>query len=170
MLPLLLVYIAEYTINQGVAPTLLFDLTSPSTPFSSYRDFYPTYALLYQLGVFIARSSLPILRLRHLYPPSLLQVLNLAFLIAQSLFDFLPSVWWVFLVVFWEGLLGGAVYVNTFQKILEDVGEEGREFSLGAVSVSDSGGIMIAGLLGMGIEVGLCEWQVRKGRDWCRRL
>jgi battenin len=42
MLPLLLVYIAEYTINQGVAPTLLFPLSN--TPFAAYRDFYPTLA------------------------------------------------------------------------------------------------------------------------------
>lgn len=172
MLPLLLVYIAEYTINQGVAPTLLFDIESPSTPFNSYRSFYPTYSFIYQAGVFIARSSLPILRLRHLYPPSFLQILNLFLLILQAMFDFLPNVWWVFVVVFWEGLLGGIVYVNTFAKILEEVkGEEGeREFSLGAVSVSDSGGIMVAGLLGMGVEVGLCGWQVRRGKDWCRRI
>ena len=37
MLPLLLVYIAEYTINQGVAPTLLFPLAS--SPFSQYVRF-----------------------------------------------------------------------------------------------------------------------------------
>ncbi|MCJ1243964.1 battenin CLN3 protein [Trapelia coarctata] len=172
MLPLLLVYIAEYTINQGVAPTLLFDLKSPSTPFSSYRSFYPTYSFIYQAGVFIARSSLPILRLRHLYPPSFLQILNLALLILQAMFDFLPNVWWVFVIVFWEGLLGGIVYVNTFAKILEEVkGEDGeREFSLGAVSVSDSGGIMVAGVLGIGLEVALCGWQVKRGKDWCMRF
>ncbi len=53
MFPLLLVYIAEYTINQGVAPTLLFPL--PQTPFKHYRAFYPTYNAIYQVGVFISR-------------------------------------------------------------------------------------------------------------------
>lgn len=51
MLPLLLVYIAEYSINQGVAPTLLFPLKE--TPFSEFRAFYPTYGALYQLGYVI---------------------------------------------------------------------------------------------------------------------
>ena len=46
MLPLLLVYIAEYTINQGVAPTLLFPLKD--SPFKHYRAFYPTYNAIYQ--------------------------------------------------------------------------------------------------------------------------
>ncbi|KAL2889248.1 Protein BTN1 [Ceratocystis lukuohia] len=53
MAPLLLVYIAEYSINQGVAPVLLFPL-APASPFRAYREFYPFYGFLYQLGVFIS--------------------------------------------------------------------------------------------------------------------
>ncbi|KAI4751388.1 Rgp1-domain-containing protein [Aureobasidium sp. EXF-3400] len=75
MLPLLLVYVAEYTINQGVAPTLLFPLDQ--TPFEHYRSFYPIYNAIYQLGVFISRSSLPFIQIHALYLPSLLQCLNL---------------------------------------------------------------------------------------------
>jgi battenin len=168
MLPLLLVYIAEYTINQGVAPTLLFPLSQ--TPFTAYRDFYPTYALLYQIGVFIARSSTPFYRIHSLYLPSILQIVNLLFLILQSLYDWIPSVWLVFGVIFWEGLLGGAVYVNTFAEIMESVPEQEREFSLGATSVSDSGGICVAGFVGMVLEVFLCNWQVQRGRNWCKQL
>ncbi|KJR82095.1 battenin [Sporothrix schenckii 1099-18] len=170
MLPLLLVYIAEYTINQGVAPTLLFPLAS--SPFTEFRAFYPFYGFLYQLGVFISRSSTPFYRIHRLYLPSLLQVVNLAVLTTQALYfdSFLPSVYLVFAIVFWEGLLGGAVYVNTFAEIMETVPAADREFSLGATSVSDSGGICVAGLLGMAMEVGLCNWQVQHGRDWCRQI
>ncbi|KAI9848963.1 MAG: battenin CLN3 protein [Sclerophora amabilis] len=168
MLPLLLVYIAEYTINQGVAPTLLFPL--PGTPFSHYRSFYPTYNALYQTGVFISRSSSPFFRVHHLYVPSLLQCVNLVLLMLHALFDILPNVYWVFAIVFWEGLLGGLVYVSTFAEITDSVRKEDREFSLGATSVSDSGGICIAGFLGMAVEVWLCDWQVARGRDFCHRL
>ena len=76
----------------------------------------------------------------------------------------------VFGLVFWEGLLGGAVYVNTFAEITDRVEGEEREFSLGATSVSDSGGICIAGFLAMAVEKGICAWQVRGGRDWCRQI
>ena len=150
MAPLLLVYIAEYTINQGVTPTLLFPLNH--TPFSAYRSFYPFYAFLYQLGVFISRSSTPFMRIHNLYLPSFLQCGNLALLVCQSLFNIFgdsAGVWIVFLVIFWEGLLGGAVYVNTFAEIMEKIDEGEREFSLGATSVSDSAGICIAGFIGM---------------------
>ncbi|KAG4029326.1 hypothetical protein MFRU_016g00800 [Monilinia fructicola] len=170
MLPLLLVYIAEYTINQGVSPTLLFLTPSPGNPFSTYRSFYPVYGFIYQLGVFISRSSTPFYRIHNLYLPSFLQIANLLLLISQALWFWIPSVWIIFLIVFWEGLLGGAVYVNTFAEIMERVPEKDREFSLGATSVSDSGGICVAGFVGMILETGLCAWQVERGRGWCRMV
>ena len=168
MIPLFLVYLAEYTINQGVAPTLLFPL--PDTPFTHYRAFYPTYGALYQAGVFISRSSLALFRIRTLYTPTVLQILNFALLTAHALHPFIPSVWFVFGMVFWEGLLGGLVYVSTYAAVREEVPESEREFSLGAVTVSDSAGICAAGFLGVGMEGALCAWQVDHGRDWCRRL
>lgn len=168
MLPLLLVYIAEYTINQGVSPTLLFPL--PTTPFKQYRAFYPTYNAIYQVGVFISRSSTPFLRIHNLYLPSWLQVLNLLILTTQALFDFIPSIWIVFAIIFWEGLLGGLVYVNTFAEISDKVDRKDREFSLSATTVSDSGGICVAGFISMALEKWLCGWQVHRGRDWCRKL
>lgn len=168
MLPLLLVYIAEYTINQGVSPTLLFPLQK--TPFKKFRDFYPTYNAIYQVGVFISRSSTPFVRVHHLYLPSFLQILNLTILTAHALFNFIPNVWFIFAIIFWEGLLGGLVYVNTFAEITDRVPEEDREFSLGATTVSDSGGICIAGFIGMAFEVWLCNWQVSQGRNYCKKL
>ena len=166
--PLFLVYLAEYTINQGVAPTLLFPLEE--TPFKHYRAFYPTYSALYQLGVFISRSSLAIFRIKTLYIPSFLQILNLGVLTAHALFPFIPTVYFVFAIVLWEGLLGGVVYVSTYAAVQEEVPEDEREFSLGAVAVSDAVGICFAGFLGVGMESGICGWQVQHGRDWCRRL
>lgn len=168
MLPLLLVYIAEYTINQGVAPTLLFPLQS--SPFKHYRAFYPTYNAIYQIGVFVSRSSTPFLRIRNLVLPTLLQVINLIVLTFQALLFFDLGFRAVCAIMLWEGLLGGLVYVNTFAEITDNVKKEDREFSLGATSVSDSGGICLAGLLGMFMEVAICNWQVIHGRDWCKKL
>ncbi|KAG5990195.1 battenin CLN3 protein [Claviceps pusilla] len=168
MAPLLLVYVAEYTINQGVSPTLLFPVES--SPFDELRGFYPFYGFLYQLGVFISRSSTPFLRIHHLYIPSFLQVGNMTLLILQSLYFFLPSVYMVFVVIFWEGLLGGAVYVNCFAEIMEHVPEDEREFSLSATTVSDSGGICIAALVSILLEPSLCAYQVAHGRNWCRKI
>lgn len=168
MLPLFLVYTAEYTINQGVAPTLLFPLKE--SPFREYRGFYPFYGFLYQMGVFISRSSTPFVRIHHLYVPSFLQVGNLLLLLLHSLVFFIPSAYIIFIIVFWEGLLGGAVYVNCFAEILEKVPAEDREFSLSSATVSDSAGICLAGLIGIALEPRLCAYQVSQGRDWCRQI
>jgi battenin len=168
MLPMLIVYTSEYTINQGVAPTLLFPLKG--TPFSQYRAFYPTYNAIYQIGVFLSRSSVAFFRIHHLYLPACLQAVNLVILTAHAAFNFIPSVWIIFAIIFWEGLLGGLVYVSTFAEIADNVPSHDREFSLAATSVSDSTGISIAALLGMALEVWLCSWQVSHGRDYCKRV
>ena len=168
MLPLLLVYVAEYTINQGVAPTLLFPIKQ--TPFKHFRAFYPTYNAIYQTGVFLSRSSTPFIRFHNLYLPSILQVLNLVLLTLHAVFNFIPNVYIVFVVIFWEGLLGGLVYVNTFAEILDTIPREDREFSLGATSVSDSGGVCVAGFIGMALEIVLCRYQVEHGRNYCKKL
>ena len=52
--------------------------------------------------------------------------------------------------------------LNTFTEI-PDPGNtrlevEDKELALGAVTVSDSAGICVAGVVGMELEVGLCSW------------
>ena len=69
-------------------------------------------------------------------------------------------------------MLGGLAYVNTFASISEDIPARGgeREFALGAVSVSDSAGIVLAGLIGLMAERPMCKWQVGRGRSACEEI
>ncbi|KAJ1922067.1 battenin CLN3 protein [Tieghemiomyces parasiticus] len=171
ILPLLVVYWAEYTINQGVNPTVLFPLSdSRFYPFHRLKDHYVYYQALYQIGVFISRSSVHYFPVRHLWYPSGLQVIMLAVMISQSLGSWLPSVWWVFALIFIEGLLGGSTYVNAFLNIRQDVPVNYREFALGAVGVGDGIGITLAGLTALWLEPSLCWFQQRHGNDLCSQL
>jgi len=58
MLPLFFVYMFEYTINQGIGPTLIYPVPSPeghwllSKFIHSIRDYYPLWQLVYQTTVF----------------------------------------------------------------------------------------------------------------------
>lgn len=165
MIPLFLVYISEYIINQGISPTLLFPIEE--MPFTKYRDAYVTYGTLYQLGVFISRSSSAFVRIRRVYIPSLLQALNLVLFIYQSLYMIIPNVYLIMLLVFYEGLLGGASYVNTFLLVSETVPLQDREFAMGSVGMSDSAGVVCAGLVSMWLEKYLCSYQKATGRPWC---
>lgn len=51
-----------------------------------------------------------------------LQLVNFVFFFVASVYLFLPSFWLTFFLVLYEGLLGGAVYVNAFYTITEEVG------------------------------------------------
>ncbi|KAK6198799.1 vacuolar CLN3 [Scheffersomyces amazonensis] len=171
MLPLLSVYISEYAINQGVAPTLLFPLEDlPHWLFASYRDIYVVYGFLYQLGVFISRTSINFgIRFRKLYWMAFLQFINVIITVYQSIYmDFpFPSIWFILILTFYEGLLGGLSYANTFMSVSENVPKSKREFSMGCVSISDGAGVVFAGLINLWLETTLCSIQVSKGRDWC---
>lgn len=171
MLPLCTVYVAEYVINQGISPTLLFPLQDlPLWLFRSYRDIYVVYGFLYQLGVFISRSSITFgVRIRRLYLLTFLQLLNMGITLTQSLHNFpFSSVWLLLVLIFFEGLLGGLLYANTFMSVSEETPKELREFSMGCVGISDSFGVMLAGCINWWLEPRLCEHQVVNGRDWCR--
>ncbi|WPK23525.1 hypothetical protein PUMCH_000766 [Australozyma saopauloensis] len=171
MLPLCSVYIAEYTINQGVSPTLLFPLEQmPQWLIKTYRDIYVVYGFMYQLGVFVSRSSSTFgFRCRGLYKLSVLQVANVAIAIIQSMYTIpFPGLWLLLIFALYEGLLGGLLYVNTFLSVSEEVPRSEREFSMGCVGISDSFGIMIAGCINWWLEQRLCQFQVDRGRNWCK--
>ena len=170
MLPLGLVYICEYVINQGISPTLLFPLESvPSWLLSSYRDFYVVYGFLYQLGVFFSRSSVSLgIRIKNLYLLAILQAFNVIIVTFQSLYDSpFASLLTLSFLIFYEGLLGGFLYVNTFMSVSEQMPAHMREFSMGCVGISDTFGVMVAGCISWFIEPFLCQLQVKRGKDWC---
>lgn len=80
----------------------------------------------------------------------------------------IPNVYLVMILVFYEGLLGGGAYVNTFMKVAESSTLQDREFSMGAVGISDSAGIVCAGLISLWLEPSLCSYQRSTGREWCQ--
>lgn len=82
----------------------------------------------------------------------------------------LPSVYLVLLVILWEGLLGGATYVNAFYNISVDVHPTYREFSMGVVALADTLGITVAGISALFIGPALCQWKIAHGNDLCRNI
>lgn len=220
ILPLVLVYLAEYTINQGVAPTLLYPVPQPSRHLllswliKRLSDYYPLYQLTYQAFVFLSRSSISLLGLppipkNLLWAPAAVQMGILALLTSESLYAWFReslarSLCLVFVGV--EGLSGGYAYVSTFYQIGtdqrdavatgpvalggddEDDEEEGsraddeatnvdlirrgqeQEFRIGCLGVGDSLGILVASLISMPLQLGLCDAQVSRGRDLCRQV
>jgi battenin len=144
-----------------------------------------TYQALYQVGVFISRSSVYYFPIQRIWIPSVLQVATLGLALSQALYAWIPNIWLVFLMILWEGLLGGelhrlvlsvctfnthlgATYVNCYYQLTKRVHPEHREFALGTVGMADGFGITLAGVQSLFIEGALCQWQVDHGRSLCR--
>lgn len=152
MLPLGVVYLTEYFINQGLMELLFFH-----NIFLTHAAQYRWYQTLYQLGVLLSRSSLRWLKIRKVWILSVLQMLNAVFLLLAVRYLFLPTVWLVFAFILYEGLLGGAAYVNTFHFISKETEDRHREFSMAAASVGDSLGITVAGLISLPVHTYFCS-------------
>ncbi|OAX37129.1 batten disease protein Cln3 [Rhizopogon vinicolor AM-OR11-026] len=194
MLPLFCVYTFEYTINQGVAPTLLYPVPSHgliSKIIHSIRDYYPLWQLVYQITVFLSRSTLSLglkpLPARFLPAPAIIQFVILVILVSESAFGLLPesraegSIFLVFLLISIEGICGGLAYVNVFYRVNQEqpdpssahdpeLTKQEREFKIGSIGFADSSGILLASILAVPTEVGLCRAQVARGKYLCQGL
>ena len=95
---------------------------------------------MYQIGVFISRSSLTIVHIKYfhvmailqarmIYPITkihclftfMMQVFNFVLLLLEVVYQVVPYFWITLFIVLYEGLLGGAVYANAFYSISRKV-------------------------------------------------
>ncbi|KAI3387075.1 hypothetical protein SNEBB_000640 [Seison nebaliae] len=156
MIPLSLVYFFEYFINQT-----FFELVYYGRIFLSSKQQYQWFQVDYQLGVFISRSSLSFFKIKKLWLLPILQFANLLFIMFHVLYCFIPNISIIFIFIFWEGLLGGSAYVNTFYQIREKFSADIREYCLGVASLGDSFGIVLSGILSVPSHNSLCHRQIR---------
>ena len=152
MLPLFFVYYAEYLINQGMYELMIYRHCIFISPSKQYQWFQAVY----QIGVFISRSSVQLIPIKHIWVMALLQVLNVGVLFAESYSHIFPHIAITFIFIFYEGLLGGGCYVNAFSRIRKEVSPTYCEFSLGLASVADSCGIALAGVSAIFLHNGVC--------------
>lgn len=199
MLPLSLVYLFEYFINQGLVRinTYIFlKATITNLKFVLFRfqfelvyfkgiwlDQGSQYRWLqvdYQIGVFISRSSVNLLKISKIWLMAVFQLINVALFLVEVATFISPSIWIVFVVVLWEGLvltfcivnsqfpnleyflsdfslLGGGAYVNTFYRMSKEVPEHKRKFALGIVTLADAFGIALAGVIAMPTHNAFCR-------------
>ena len=151
MIPLFIVYLFEYMINQG-----LFELLYYNNACINQNVQYRLYQMLYQLGVFLSRSSTSLFRIRFLWAMSFLQICNFILFYCEAVFQFIPFILITCVVVLFEGLLGGATYANAFYRVRNEIAENKVEFSMGVVSVADSCGITVAAFLSIVIHNQIC--------------
>uniref|UniRef100_A0A7S1JHF2 Battenin n=1 Tax=Eutreptiella gymnastica TaxID=73025 RepID=A0A7S1JHF2_9EUGL len=149
MIPLTVVYFAEYAMQTGTWAAIGF----PVTDAQSRKLFYTLANWMYQWGVFVSRSSGMLVeptRLRLWVMPTLQTCLLVLFCLTaryQLWYD-----WTLLAPCFVVGLLGGAVYVGALSLIAIEVPEQHREFALSAACLADTVGIIFSDIVGVGIQ------------------
>ncbi|GMS98609.1 hypothetical protein PENTCL1PPCAC_20784, partial [Pristionchus entomophagus] len=146
MIPLALVYFAEYFINQGLVSAFIITVADHAFRLSAAAQ-YRWFQVLYQIGVFISRTVGGLLP----WMPAVtllagLQLINSGFLSAAAVKTSLLTHFAAgTAIVLYEGLLGGSAYVHTFRTMHKEISPSRREFALGVVSITDTFGILFAG-------------------------
>lgn len=170
ILPLMLVYFFEYIINQGISPTLdtfLYDAEGATLSAAGRSHLYTLYQTAYQSGVFVSRSSIEIVKFPRIWVFPFLQLANCTLLLAASLFGFLPHRYVVFCIMFFEGLVGGGMYVNAFYKLRRTTPMDLKAWALGAAGVGDALGVTFAAIVNIFLECGL---RLARGEPACHAV
>ena len=154
MVPLVTVYAAEYACQAGAWTAIGFPVESVE----ARSAFYTQANWLYQAGVFVSRSSGTVLEVNMTWLWILpgIQVVNLVFfsiVAGVGGWFYREGLFWA--MAFFTGLLGGAVYVHGYKRIVRDVYY--KEFSLAAVSVAEGSGILVADVLGLFLQACLYD-------------
>ncbi|XP_067647989.1 battenin-like [Eurosta solidaginis] len=161
LLPLSLVYFAEYFINMGLYELVYFENIF-ITPATQYRWLSTDY----QIGVFISRSSVYLIHFTIIWPMAILQCINAIIFSFEAVFFFVPNFWIIIVFVLWEGLLGGGAYVNTFYHMSKVIPPQRRQYAIGMVAQADSYGIIAAGLLAIPVHNAICDMDARERETW----
>lgn len=153
MVPLFTVYAAEYACQAGAWTAIGF----PVTEKAARSQFYEQANWLYQFGVWVSRSSgtLVTVNMTGLWIMPALQVVNLILFSVTATtgtavpLGFLYQKPVLLSISFYTGLLGGAVYVHGYKRIVADVPAQYTEFALSSTSVAESLGIVMADISGL---------------------
>ena len=160
MTPLFVVYVAEYTLQSGTWTAIGF----PVTDKHSRNRFFVHSNWMYQLGVFLSRSSGTVFTapMSILWLMPILQVANvfLYWHVAATAPDddgsdvdgFIYRSSFLYIGALYAGLLGGGVYIHGYKRICKDIPLQYREWALASTSVAESLGIVVADFLGLAIQ------------------
>lgn len=150
--PLGLVYFFEFFINMGMYELVQFDNIWLDSK-AQYRWLHTVY----QVGVFISRSSTTFITFDKIWPMTVFQFVNVLYFGVEVIYYVTPSIWIVFAITLWEGLLGGGAYVNTFCKMSDEIRPDDLRDSLGIVTFADALGITLASWAAIGVHPKICQ-------------
>ena len=148
---LALVYYFEYVITTGL-PVAIAGQIKQMHP-KNEKGFVLTNAFIifnfcYQIGVFISRSSLSILKIERVWIVTTLQFLNFLFWFSNSFHMYVTSIYVYFVHMVFVGLMGGASFVNVIYQLKnsQKLQKTEKELAMNLLSMFDDLGILSAAI------------------------
>lgn len=116
-----------------------------------FKHGYVIFSFCYQIGVFLSRSSLSVIKIPKVQILTGLQMINFVFFLFNTIFLFLGNFYVCFGLMVWVGLMGGGSYVNVMYQILESpsLAKNEKELALTMTGVCNDIGILLASLLSL---------------------
>jgi len=140
------VYFLEYVCTTGFADKATTEQSEESNDVD--KNAFIILQLCYQVGVYISRSSLSLIKIKKIWVLTLLQFVNCIGwgFIAYYQLSSLPV---LFIFMIWVGLMGGASYVNTLYQTLSstDIGKGEKEVGINIISMCCDSGVMSSALV-----------------------
>eukprot|EP00347_Sterkiella_histriomuscorum_P007689 403347950 len=159
---LMLVYFLEYTILTSfcdkISRQMLAEhndkqigqpVNSPNNDNYLYVNGYAIMAFSYQIGVFISRSSLSLIKIQKVHLITTLQFVNFVVMLLVSLggWRLLGESYLVLIfIMIWVGLMGGASYVNVMYWILQSGNTSNDNTTISEMSDNENQGDTMNGL------------------------
>ena len=102
----------------------------------------------YQIGVFISRSSLSLIKIERVWIITTLQFLNFLFWISNSFNMYVKSIYVYFAHMVFVGLMGGASFVNVIYQLKNSpkLQKTEKELAMNLLSCFDDFGILSAAI------------------------
>jgi battenin len=125
-----------------------------------YKHGYVVFSFCYQIGVFISRSSLSLIKIRRVEIMTILQLINFTFFLFNTIFLFLENFYVCFVLMAWVGLMGGSSYVNVMYNILESdkLAKSEKELAITMTGVCNDIGILFASILSLLLSNTAFKW------------
>jgi battenin len=139
---------------------LQFELVTFKNIFITKEEQYRAFQIIYQVGVFVSRSSVNIIQIRKTWIMSIIQGCIAIFFFFEAIYLFTPSILIIFAIIFIEGLQGGLAYVNTYYRMTQEVPQHYKAFAMNIVAMGDSFGIIAAGFLAIRVHNWICQLPV----------
>ncbi|KAF7632707.1 Battenin [Meloidogyne graminicola] len=157
MIPVTVVYFAEYVVTSGLSQLIHFDCEHSFG--LSLDSQFRWYFTVYLFGVFCSRSTIVLINvpLIILYLLPIIQCLIMAILYFHSIYFFIPHIFIVFALIFILGVISGISYAGTLDRVHRKSSLKTREFNMAVVASSDTTGICLAGFASIFVHNYICN-------------